>query len=235
MKTDAAEVLRELRRIADPVKAKILSRFFKTGKGEYGEGDVFLGIMVPDSRIIARKYSELELPEVKKLLHSKFHEARLIGLLILVHNFERDDAAAQGIIYRFYLSNATRINNWDLVDLSASRIVGVYLEKRNRAILLKLAKSKNLWERRIAIIATLAFIVKKDYRDTFRIAEMLMTDSHDLIHKATGWMLREVGKRCGESVLEKFLQKHASHMPRTMLRYAIERFPKKKRIYFLNR
>lgn len=224
---------RELRKKRNPTQAKILQGFFKTGKGEYGEGDVFLGLKVPETRLIAKKYSTLGLPEIKTLLASKFHEERLAGVLLLVHQFENGSAATKARVFRFYLKNTKRINNWDLVDLSASRIVGGFLEKRNRAVLYRLAKSKNLWERRIAIIATLQFILKKESRDTFFISDLLLDDTEDLMHKAVGWMLREVGKRVSEKALEKYLLKHINRLPRTTLRYAIERFPEKKRKKYL--
>ena len=231
----ATDVLREIKLGANPIKAKSLSRYFKTGKGEYGEGDVFVGLMVPEARKIAVHFGELSLPEVKKLLTLNIHEARLIALLILIYQFQKGDAVLQKRIFDFCLANTRTINNWDLVDHSAPPIIGEYLFTRNRAILFKLARSKNIWERRIAIVATSAFIARGECHDTFGIAEILMKDSHDLIHKATGWMLREVGKRCGEKVLAAFLEKYASVMPRTMLRYSIEHFSKEKRAYFLKR
>ena len=231
---NAQEVLSALRSLQNPSKAQLLSRFFKTGKGEYAEGDVFLGLTVPLSRTIVRKYMNLPLGEIKKLLQSKYHEVRLVALLMLVEKFkripnERDE------IYKVYLANTEHVNNWDLVDLSAPHIVGRYLStKKNRNILQELAKSDNLWERRISILATFYFIVEdKEYKDTFEISEILMLDNHDLIHKAVGWMLREVGKRISEEEEEVFLKKHYKKMPRTMLRYAIERFEEKKRQNYL--
>ena len=215
-------------------KAKILARFFKTRKGEYGEGDFFLGITVPISRQIARKYQELPLLEVAKLFKNKYHEARLVALLILVHKFKQAKTEEEKKkIYNFYLTQTKYINNWDLVDLSASYIVGNYLIDKNKKILEKLAKSKNLWEKRIAVISTFAFIYKGESEWTFKIIEMLMKDKHNLIHKACGWMLREVGKRVSEKKLERFLDKNVKIMPRTMLRYAIERLPESKRRYYL--
>ena len=231
---NAQEVLSALRSLQNPSKAQLLSRFFKTGKGEYAEGDVFLGLTVPLSRTIVRKYMNLPLGEIKKLLQSKYHEVRLVALLMLVEKFkripnERDE------IYKVYLANTEHVNNWDLVDLSAPHIVGRYLStKKNRNILQELAKSDNLWERRISILATFYFIVEdKEFKDTFEISEILMLDNHDLIHKAVGWMLREVGKRISEEEEEVFLKKHYKKMPRTMLRYAIERFEEKKRQNYL--
>ena len=223
---------KDLKKLANPKKAKILQRFFKTGKGEYGEGDVFLGVTVPDCRKIAQKYKELSLKDVTKLLQSKVHEERLIALLILVHNFQRGNEEEKKRIYDFYMSHTGYINNWDLVDLSADKIVGEYLLSdegfwtSQNDILINLARSKNLWERRIAIISTFQFIKKqKDAVWTFKISKILLNDKHDLIQKAVGWMLREVGKNISQKVEEDFLKKYYKNMPRTMLRYAIERFP----------
>jgi 3-methyladenine DNA glycosylase AlkD len=215
-------------------KAVLLARFFKTGKGQYGEGDIFLGITVPNSRIVAKKYKDFSLASIDKLIKSKIHEERLVAVLILVEQYKIGDEKQKEIIYKFYLAHAKNINNWDLVDLSAPRIVGDYLLAREKTILLKLAKSKNLWERRMAIISTFQFIYfgKKEW--TFKIAKILLNDKHDLIHKACGWMLREAGKRISEQELEIFLKKNVKNMPRTMLRYAIERLPEKKRKYYLN-
>lgn len=221
--TTAKGIERALRAGRDPLVASQHLRFFKCGPGEYGEGDAFLGVMVPPLRSLSKKYTSIDVPEAVALLQSKWHEVRLLALMILVHKYDRGDAAARAEIYRSYLANTNRINNWDLVDVSAHKIVGVHLRDRDRAPLLALAKSESLWERRIAIIATLDFIRQDDFRDTLRIAEVLLTDRHDLIHKASGWMLREVGKR-DQAVLERFLRKHSPVMPRTMLRYAIERF-----------
>lgn len=227
------QLRQDLKKSANPQKAKLLQGFFKTGKGEYGEGDVFLGITVPECRKIAIKYKVLSLADVHTLLKSKIHEERLIALLILVHNFEK--GLNQKEIYDFYLSNTKYINNWDLVDLSAPRIVGRFLFEHSgsKQVLYKLAKSKNLWEKRISIISTLFFIVKGEINETFNIAEILMNDNHDLIHKAVGWMLREAGKRCSEEKEKDFIAKYYKQMPRTMLRYAIERFPKEEREKYL--
>lgn len=234
-------LIKELGKLANPKKRDILARFFKTGKGEYGEGDKFLGITVPESRKIAKKYIDLDFPELEKLLKNKYHEVRLIALLILVHKFKTHKPTRQGLvgksIYNFYLKNTQYINNWDLVDLSAHYIVGDYLlkNKSKRDILIKLAKSKNLWERRIAIISTFAFIYRNESEWTFKIVKILLGDQEDLIHKACGWMLREVGKRVSEAKLRGFLDLYGLRMPRTMLRYAIERLPEKKRLYYLNK
>lgn len=220
----------DLHTLKNPEKALILQRFFKTGKGQYGEGDVFLGITVPQSRKIAVTYKTLPLNDIKQLLISKIHEERLIGLLILVHNFETSPKK----IYQFYLSLTKYINNWDLVDLSADKIVGAYLIDKKKDILYTCARSKNIWERRIAIVATYYFIKNNQFDDTLKIAEILLNDTHDLIQKAVGWMLREVGKRSVKTE-EDFLQKHYENMPRTMLRYAIEKFPETKRKAYLRK
>lgn len=214
----------ELRKASDAERAKSLAWFFKTGTGEYGEGDRFCGITVPALRKIASRYRDLKLSDIKKPLGSHIHEHRLVALLILVDQYKRADAPAREKIFDFYLANTRRINNWDLVDASARDIVGEHLVARPRAILYKLAKSPDLWERRIAIIATHAFIRRGDLTDTFSISELLLADKHDLIHKAVGWMLREAGKQ-SEPQLVRFLKAHYSAMPRTSLRYAIERMP----------
>ena len=220
--------------MADEKKAKGLQRFFKTGKGEYAEGDKFLGVMVPQTRQLVNKYwKEISLAEVKSLLHSQFHEERLLALLILVKKFEKGDEATRGKIFNLYLANTKYINNWDLVDLSAPRIAGAYLVGRDRSILLKLANSRNLWERRIAVLATFWFIAQGESGFALKVAAILVHDEHDLIHKAVGWMLREIGKRCRQADEEEFLEKHYKIMPRTMLRYAIERFDNKRRYYYL--
>ena len=223
---------KELRKYADKKKAKVLSRFFKTGPGDYAEGDIFLGVMVPFIRKVLKEFRELPLSDVIILLHSKFHEERLLALLILVHQFNKVDTKAKEKIYKAYLANTKFINNWDLVDLSASQIVGRFLIDKDRLILYKLAKSPLLWERRIAILATFAFIRLGDFGDVFCIVKLLLCDKEDLIHKACGWMLREVGKRDALAE-EKFLLKYCEVMPRTMLRYAIEKFPLEKRKSFL--
>lgn len=222
----------ELQQMADRGKADILSRFFKTGRGEYGEGDVFLGIAVPCQRRLARKYSSLSFPQLRKLLNSRIHEERLTALLILIDQYRRSDSTERDKIVEFYLQNMRRVNNWDLVDLSAGNILGDYLLGKDRAILYELAASDNLWEKRIAIISTFAFIRENQFRDALSIAELLVNDGNDLIHKAVGWMLREIGKRDLKAE-ERFLKKHYKVMPRTMLRYAIERFDKRKRNYYM--
>jgi len=199
-------------------------RFFKTGPGEYGEGDIFRGIRVPVLRRIAAKHRTLALADTLRLLQSRYHEDRFVALCILIHAYERGNEDQKKVIYQTYLSHARWVNNWDLVDASAHKIVGPYLFERDRSVLFTLAGSDELWERRIAIMATLHFIRKQDYGDTLRIAERLLSDPHPLIHKAMGWMLREVGKR-DFAVQDAFMRAHYQKMPRTMLRYAIERYP----------
>ncbi len=229
----APEIHKHLQKLANPDKAKILQGFFKTGTGEYGEGDRFLGIVVPVIRKLAKQYQDAPIGEVKKLLTSAIHEERLLALLMLVQRYEKSDDGLKKIIYGLYLKNTAYINNWDLVDLSAEKIVGPYLRDRARRPLYRLAKSKGLWERRIAIISTFHYIKNHDYKDTLAVAGLLLDDAEDLIHKAVGWMLREVGKR-DMGVEERFLRAHYRSMPRTMLRYAIERFPESKRKRYLN-
>jgi 3-methyladenine DNA glycosylase AlkD len=228
----ARTIIARLEELGDEAAAQLARRFFKTGPGQYGEGDTFLGIKVGPLRTLARSYQELPHAQVVKLLHSHFHEARLLALLILVRAFERGKPAAQQAIYDLYLGNTAHINNWDLVDASAAPIVGGHLAQRNRVPLYTLARSPNLWERRIAIVATHHFIQQRDFVDTLKIAALLLSDHEDLIHKATGWMLREVGKRDVASA-ESFLATHYRRMPRTMLRYAIERLPATRRLQYL--
>ncbi len=226
---------KEVNALADPVKGKFLARFFKTGEGQYGEGDIFYGLTVPQSRVLALKYKDLPLKDVEKLLQSKVHEERLIALLILVWNYGKGDEERKKEIFDFYLSHTKYINNWDLVDLSADKIMGEQLLRVSgvSGVLVRLAKSENLWERRIAIVSTYAFIKRGKYEDTFAIADILLKDPHDLIQKAVGWMLREVGKRVSEEKLEEFLKPRYKTMPRTCLRYAIERFSEEKRRLYL--
>lgn len=228
----AQNVLDELKKLADPDIAEHSQRFFKTGPGEYGEGDQFLGIRVPVTRKVAAKFKELPLQEIRRLLSSEYHEARLCALVILVNRFKKGDKQERESIYQLYLKNTRFINNWDLVDTSAHHILGSYLQEKDREPLHKLAKSEDLWERRIAIISTLYFIKNDDFETTLKIAEQLLDDEHDLIHKAVGWMLREIGER-DMRIEEQFLQKYIHNMPRTMLRYAIEKFPEAKRKKYL--
>jgi 3-methyladenine DNA glycosylase AlkD len=224
------ELKKELQKLADPEKAKLLQRFFKTGKGEYGEGDIFLGLTVPVQRNVAKKYYNLDLKQIKELMESKIHEYRLIGLFILINKYKTTNH--KKIIMRFYLKNTNNINNWDLVDLSAPNIVGKHLLDKDRSILYKLAKSNSLWEKRISVLACFAFIRENDFKDALKISGILLKDEHDLIHKSVGWMLREIGKR-NQKIEEEFLKKHYKQMPRTMLRYSIEKFEEKKRKSYL--
>ena len=227
-------IIQEIKKRENKEQAKALARFFKTGKGQYGEGDIFLGMKVPESREIAKKFKDIPMKEVQGLLNSKIHEHRLIALFILIDKYKRESEQEKKKIFDFYLKNTRNINNWDLVDLSAPNIIGDFLliKRKERKILYVLVKSKNLWERRIAVLATFAFIREKQFDDVFRIANMLLRDKHDLIHKAVGWMLREVGKRdCKKE--KEFLTKYCSRMPRTMLRYSIEKFNEKERKYFM--
>lgn len=230
----ASDVSRSLRKYADPQKGIFLSRFFKTGKGGYAEGDKFLGLTVPNTRKVSKEFIDLEIAEIEKLLTSSFHEERLVALLILILQFKKADEVRRKEIFDFYLAHTKYVNNWDLVDLSAGYIVGGYLSKRDRKVLFKLAESESLWERRIAMISTFAFIKNGESKDTIEIAKILLSDKHDLIHKAVGWMLREMGKNCGEKILESFLDANAKKMPRTMLRYAIEKLPENTRLYWLH-
>jgi len=236
METLEADVIRkELKAVSDPEKAKALKRFFKTGAGQYGEGDRFHGIVVPSIRKIVKAHPCAEEEDILDLLHSTYHEERMAALLIMVSQYKREDDAKKEAIFQLYLANTFWINNWDLVDLTAPAIVGQHLYGRDTSILTKLALSENLWERRIAMLAAFCFIQERESREALRIAELLLRDSHDLIHKAVGWMLREVGKRCSLKEECKFLDIHADIMPRTMLRYAIERFPEKLRLEYLRR
>ena len=229
----------EMQNLKNSKKAKILSRFFKTGKGEYGEGDNFFGINVPEQRKLAKKYYDLNLDEIQKLLSSNIHEYRMTALFILVDKYQKADNKEE--IVNLYLKNTKNINNWDLVDLTAPNILGNHLlltskhsmQLPNRNILYSLANSNNLWEKRIAVLSTFAFIRNNQFEDSLKIAEILLKDKHDLIHKAVGWMLREIGKRDLKTE-EAFLARHCSAMPRTMLRYAIEKFDERKRKFYLS-
>ncbi len=232
IKHSLSEIQTELRKLADKEIAEHSQRFFKTGKGEYGEGDVFLGIRVPVLRQTAKKYIAAPLSVCQGLMKSKYHEERLFALILLVMAYKKADPDGQKRIYHFYLSNTQYINSWDLVDLSAQYIVGDYLRDRDKKMLYQLAVSESLWERRIAIIATLDFIRHNEFSDALAISELLLSDPHDLIHKAVGWMLREIGKR-DLAAEEAFLKKHYQKMPRTMLRYAIEKFEEEKRLGYL--
>jgi 3-methyladenine DNA glycosylase AlkD len=226
------ELKKDMLKLANPKQAANLQRFFKTGPGEYGEGDIFLGIKVPEQRKIAKKYKDLSLDEIKELLSSKIHEHRLTSLFILVNQYKRSKEKKE--IYEFYVNNTENINNWDLVDSSAPYILGDYLLDKDKAILYDLVKSKNIWERRIAVLGSGGFIKNKKFDDILKISEILLQDDHDLIHKAVGWMLREVGKR-NQGVEEEFLKKYYKIMPRTMLRYSLEKFDEKKRKFYLKK
>ena len=221
-----------LRQIASPSDAKFLQRYFKTAPGEYGAGDKFIGVRVPALRKLAKEFRSLPLRDVTALLHSPIHEERLLALFILVDTYHRADETGRAAIYDLYLKNLAGINNWDLVDGSAPRIVGRHLAQRPRPVLFRLARSKNLWHRRVAVLATFYFIRNDDFADALRLAKLLRDDEHDLMHKAVGWMLREIGKR-DVVVLKKFLHQHAALMPRTMLRYAIEKLPTRERRRYL--
>ncbi len=221
-------IQRKLQELGSREKAKVLQRFFKTGPGEYGEGDVFVGVKVPELRKLAKEYKKITVKEVKQLLRSAIHEERLLALFILVRKYSKGNEAEKKRIYELYLKNTQFINSWDLVDSSAHHIIGAFLVDKSKEPLYSLAKSMNLWERRISIISTFNFIKHDKYAETLKISEILLTDEQDLIHKAVGWMLREIGKRHMPTE-EKFLRKHYKRMPRTMLRYAIEKFPEDKR------
>jgi 3-methyladenine DNA glycosylase AlkD len=229
---DLREARKRIKSLANEDVAKTQRWFFKTGKGEYGEGDKFAGLKVPVQRKIAKEFKELALSDLKKLLASKIHEERLIALLILVEKYSRSYENDKEKIYNFYLKNRKGINNWDLVDLSAPKIVGEHLVNKDRKVIFEFARSEDLWERRIAILSTLAFIKRDDFKTTFQIADILLNDKHDLIHKAVGWMLREIGKR-NLKVEEEFLKLRYKDMPRTMLRYSIEKFSESKRKKYL--
>ncbi len=223
---------KELNSRANKDHAKTLQRFFKTGPGEYGEGDIFIGLKVPIIRSIVKTNLDLTLKEIQELIRSPIHEERLSALLILVKKFEKADENEKEKIFNFYLKNIKYINNWDLVDLSAPNIIGNYLLNRDKKLLYNLAKSENLWEKRIAILSTFSFIKNNKFDDSLRISDKLLNDKHDLIHKGVGWMLREIGKR-DLITEEEFLKDRYKNMPRTMLRYAIEKFPENKRQAYL--
>jgi 3-methyladenine DNA glycosylase AlkD len=229
-KVRLAAVRRAVRRLADPDRARGAARFFKCGPGEYGEGDRFLGVAVPELRRLAREFRGAPLDVSRGLLASPWHEERLLGLLLAVDRYRRGDDA----VYRFYVASFARINNWDLVDVTAEHVIGAHLWSRPRGILLRWARSPHLWTRRIALLSTFHFIRKGDFAWTLRLAELYLKDPEDLIHKATGWLLREVGKR-DVGALRDFLRRHAASMPRTALRYAIERLPAPERRRWLGR
>jgi len=226
------EIKKRLRKLGNKERAEVSRRYFKTGPGEYGEGDIFLGIPVPELRKLAKTYRHLTLKDTTKFLQSPIHEERLLALLILIHIFSAGDESIKKEIFDLYLNNTRYINNWDLVDASAPYIVGAYLVHKSKKALYRLAKSEDLWERRIAIMSTFKFIRQAEFSETLKIAEILIADKEDLIHKAVGWMLREVGKR-NVQIEEQFLRLYYKNMPRTMLRYAVEKFPQAKRQLYL--
>lgn len=230
--TSVVAIRKRIRELGSPKDAAILQWFFKTGPGEYGEGDVFAGVRVPQLRKLVKEYADASETILAELLESGIHEERLLALLIVVRQCEKGTPVMRERLYRFYLAYTRRINNWDLVDLSAPRVVGGYLVNRSRRPLYRMARSRSLWERRIAILATFTFIRNQDFADSLALADTLLHDREDLIHKAVGWMLREIGKR-DQPVLEAFLKTRGATMPRTMLRYAIERFPESKRRAYL--
>lgn len=225
----------ELRQLATDEKRIVLQRFFKTAPGQYGEGDKFLGVTVPLTRIVAKKHLAMPLNEIIELLQSEWHEVRLCALLMMCERFKKGDSATRKDIFNYYIENTGRINNWDLVDLSAPTIVGGYLMDKPRDLLYRMAESELLWDNRIAIVATLAFIKHKDSDDTYRLALKMMNHKHDLMHKAIGWMLRESGKRDDDRRLFNFVDEYRKRMPRTMLRYAIEKFTDEERKYLLRK
>lgn len=226
------DVKADLRALANPEKAAFFQGFFKTGPGQYGEGDQFLGIAVPPQRIIAQKYRQLPPDETEKLVQDPFHECRLTGLIIWTNQARRAGEENRKLIFERYLQNRPFVNNWDLVDTSCPEIIGKYLLNKDRGVLYELAQTNHLWSQRIAMVSTLAFIRKNQFQDTFQLAELLLSHRHDLMHKAVGWMLREVGKKNSDA-LEEFLHDHAGRFPRTALRYAIERFEPARRKYYL--
>ena len=229
----AKQALTELQALGDPVKAKFLTGFFKTGKDQYGEGDCFLGVVVPTVRRLAKRFAALPLAQCKALLASPYNDARLLALLIFVGQYKKGDEVKQEEIYRLYLAQRQRVNNWNLVDSSAPTIVGVHLLQRDRAVLFELVQSPSLWDRRIAVLASFAFIRANDFTDTLKLTAQLLDDKEDLMHKACGWMLREVGKR-NPATLHTFLAQYHSRMPRTMLRYTIEHFTPTQRSAYLH-
>lgn len=238
MECEVKAIAEELYSCGSPAKCKVLTRFFKTGKGEYGEGDKFLGVTVPDTRRVAKRYKNVSLDVLSELLCSEWHECRLCALLILVEQFKESGEEGKEQLFKFYLGQTIHINNWDLVDLSAPKIVGEYLLRKERDILYKLAESSLLWDQRIAIVSTYTLIRNNDFTDIIRLSSGYISANpsrmHDLMQKAIGWMLREVGKR-DKGLLLCFLNVHVSRMPRTMLRYAIEKLPEEERKTWLNK
>lgn len=234
MVTRTEEIRKELEAYIDPVKREYLPNFFKTGKGQYGEGDKFLGVVVPNTRLVAKKHKEEPFEVMAELLQSEWHECRLCALLMLVERFKKSGEKERKVIYDFYLTQTARINNWDLVDLSAPYIVGEYLKDKPREDLYRLADSRLLWDQRIAVVATITLIRNGDFIDILRLSELLLRHPHDLMQKAVGWMLREMGKR-DKDLLLQFLDKYAREMPRTMLRYSIEKLTEEERKHYMKR
>lgn len=234
MVTRTEEIRKELEAYIDPVKREYLPNFFKTGKGQYGEGDKFLGVVVPNTRLVAKKHKEEPFEVMAGLLQSEWHECRLCALLMLVERFKKSAEKERKVIYDFYLMQTAHINNWDLVDLSAPYIVGEYLKDKPREDLYRLADSTLLWDQRIAVVATVTLIRNNDFIDILRLAELLLHHPHDLMQKAVGWMLREMGKR-DKDLLLQFLDKYALDMPRTMLRYSIEKLTEEERRHYMKR
>ena len=226
------ELNQRIQSLADPKKADLALRYFKTGEGEYGEGDIFLGIRAPDLRILSKEYPQLPIEDCFTLLKSQYHESRMLALFILVLKFKKTKGPEQDLIYKLYLKHSEYINNWDLVDCSAPHISGPYLVNRNKAVLYTLVKSPLLWDRRIAMISCFSLIRDHQFTDALKLAELLLHDKEDLMHKAVGWMLREIGNR-DKAIEAAFLEQHATSMPRVMLRYAIEKFTKEERQHFL--
>ncbi|MBR9675623.1 DNA alkylation repair protein [Candidatus Woesearchaeota archaeon] len=228
------KIVNELEDQSDEERKHSSKWFFKTGPGEYGEGDVFIGLTMPQIRKTAKKYKETGFEDVKKLISNKVHEYRMTGYLILTYKYEKADDDLRREIYEFYIKNRNGLNNWDLIDVTTPKIVGLFLLDKDRSILYEFAKSNDLWEKRIAVLSTFTFIKNGEFEDAIKISEILLKDSHDLIHKAVGWMLREIGKK-DEKRLTNFLDKYATKMPRTMLRYSIEKFEENKRLYYLKK
>ena len=231
----AKDVKVALEKYANANDAVFLQRFFKTGKGQYGEGDVFIGIRVPQTRLVCKVFKDLPLTEIQKLLDSPVHEHRLAAVILLANQFPKSTEQEKWAIYDLYLENVhkNRINNWDIIDLSADKVVGAYLENRDKKILLELAKSDNIWQKRVAMLSTFHYIKAGDPGSALGVIDIILHDPHDLIQKASGWMLREIGKQVDEAVLTDFLDKHAHDMPRTMLRYAIERLAPKQKVHYM--
>lgn len=234
MEEKTKKIKEELQKKSNPGKIKILSNFFKTGKGEYGEGDKFIGLNVPVNREVAKQNKEAEISVISELLESDIHEERLCALLILVEKYKKSDCEKKKDIFEYYIKQTKNINNWDLVDLSAPKIVGEYLLEKDKSVLLAMSKSKSMWERRIAIVSTITFIKAGKYETTLEIAKILIDDKEDLIQKAVGWMLREAGKK-EKKVLIDFLNEYHTRMPRTMLRYSLEKLEKEEKEYYMKK